>query len=82
LEGAEFTQIYGGEAVYCDGEVISRVRSGGYGYTVKKNILYAYLPIDLAKAGNRFELDLIEGRQFGEVTATVLYDPKGERLRA
>jgi len=82
LDGEEFTQIYGGEAVYCDGQVISRVRSGGYGYTVKKNILYAYLPIDLAKQGSRFELDLIEGRRFGEVTSTVLYDPKGERLRA
>ena len=82
LDGDEFTQIYGGEAVYCDGKVISRVRSGGYGYTVKKNILYAYLPVELAKKGNRFELDLIEGRRYGEVTATVLYDPKGERLRA
>jgi 4-methylaminobutanoate oxidase (formaldehyde-forming) len=82
LDGDEFTQIYGGEAVYCDGKVISRVRSGGYGYTVKKNILYAYLPLDLAKPGNRFELDLIEGRRHGEMTATVLYDPKGERLRA
>ena len=82
LDGEEFTQIYGGEAVYCDGKVISRVRSGGYGYTVKRNILYAYLPVELAKQGSRFELDLIEGRRTGEVTRTVLYDPKGERLRA
>ena len=82
LDQEEFTQIYGGEAVYCDGEVVSRVRSGGYGYTVKKNILYAYLPIELSKQGTRFELDLIEGRRYAEVTATVLYDPKGERLRA
>jgi 4-methylaminobutanoate oxidase (formaldehyde-forming) len=81
LDGSEFAQIYGGEAVYCDGKVISRVRSGGYGYTVKKNILYAYLPIDLAKPGNRFEMELIEGRRFAEVAATVLYDPKGEKLR-
>ena len=80
VDGDEFTQIYGGEAVYYDGKVISRVRSGGYGYTLKKNILYAYLPIELAKMGNRFELDLIEGRRFGEVTATVLFDPKGEKL--
>jgi 4-methylaminobutanoate oxidase (formaldehyde-forming) len=82
LESDEFTQIYGGEAVYCDGEVVSRVRSGGYGYTVRKNILNAYLPMELAKQGTRFELDLIEGRRYAEVTATVLYDPKGERLRA
>jgi 4-methylaminobutanoate oxidase (formaldehyde-forming) len=78
----EFTQIYGGEAVYHDGKVITRVRSGGYGYTLKKNILYAYLPIELAKAGSRFEMDLLEGRFTAEVTATVLFDPKGEHLRA
>jgi 4-methylaminobutanoate oxidase (formaldehyde-forming) len=77
----EFTQIYGGEAMYHEGKVLTRVRSGGYGFTVKKNILYAYLPIELAKQGNRFVIDLIEGRREAEVTAPVLYDPKGERLR-
>ena len=82
LDGNEFTQIYGGEAVYCDGKVIGRVRSGGFGYTLQKNVLYAYLPIDIAKAGERLEIDLIEGRRPAEVTATVLFDPKGERLRA
>jgi glycine cleavage system aminomethyltransferase T/glycine/D-amino acid oxidase-like deaminating enzyme len=78
----EFTQIYGGEAVYHEGKVLTRVRSGGYGFTIGRNILYAYLPIELAKQGNRFTLDLIEGRHEAEVTAPVLFDPKGERLRA
>ena len=82
LDGNEYTQIYGGEAIYHAGKIVSRVRSGGFGYTIKKNILYAYLPTDLAKPGERFELNLIEGRQQGEVTATVLFDPKGEHLRA
>jgi glycine cleavage system T protein len=81
LDGDEFTQIYGGEAVYHDGKVITRVRSGGFGYTLKKNILYAYLPVELAKAGTQVDLELIEGRRKGEVTATVLFDPKGERVR-
>ncbi len=81
LDGDDFTQIYGGEAVYQDGKVITRVRSGGFGYTLKKNILYAYLPIELAKAGSRFEVELIEGRRNAEVGATVLFDSKGERLR-
>jgi glycine cleavage system T protein len=82
LDGEDFTQIYGGEAVYHDGKVVTRVRSGGYGYTLKKNILYAYLPVEIAKAGTRVEMDLIEGRFQGEVTATVLLDPKGEHLRS
>jgi 4-methylaminobutanoate oxidase (formaldehyde-forming) len=82
LPGEQFTQIYGGEAVYHEGKVITRVRSGGYGYTLKKNILYAYLPLDLAKPGSHVDVELIEGMYTAEVTATVLYDPKGEKLKA
>jgi len=82
LDGDRFTQIYGGEAVYHEGVLITRVRSGGYGYTLKKNIFYAYMPVELAKAGTCVEVELIEGCQQGEVAPTVLFDPKGERLRA
>jgi glycine cleavage system T protein len=82
LDGNEFTQIYGGEAIYHDGKVIARVRSGGYGYSLQKNILYAYLPLELSKAGTRVIVELIEGKYVAEVTSTVLYDPKGEKLRA
>jgi glycine cleavage system aminomethyltransferase T len=82
VDGNEFTQIYGGEAIYHEGKVLTRVRSGGWGYTLKKNILYAYLPTELAKVGTRFEAELIEGRKIVEVTATVLFDAKGERLRS
>jgi len=82
VDGDDFSQIYGGEAVYCDGKVLTRVRSGGYGFTVKKNILYAYVPVELARPGTRFEVELIEGRRLAEVTAPVLFDPKGARLRA
>ncbi len=78
----DFTQIYGGEAVYHEGKVLTRVRSGGYGFTIKKNIMYAYLPTELAKQGNRFTAELIEGRREAEVTASVLFDSKGERARA
>ena len=80
-DGDHFPQIYGGEAVYHEGKVLTRVRSGGYGFTLKKNILYAYLPTELAKQGNRFFIDLIEGHREAEVTASVLFDPKGERAR-
>ncbi len=82
LDGEEFTQIYGGEAVYNDDKVITRVRSGGYGYTIKKNILYAYLPLELAKAGTHVKVELIEGWYIAEVATSVLYDPKGEKLKA
>src|SRR4030095_16344930 len=82
LDGGEFTQIYGGEAVYHEGKVLSRVRSGGYGYTLNKKILLAYLHLELSKPGSRVDVELIEGMRVAEVTSMVLYDPKGEKLRA
>ena len=82
LDGEDFMQIYGGEAVYHQSKVLTRVRSGGYGYTVKKNILLAYLPIELSKPGSRVDVELIEGMRVAEVTSPVSYDPKGEKLRA
>ncbi len=36
LDGSEFTQIYGGEVIYHNGNVIARVRSGGYGYSIQR----------------------------------------------
>lgn len=81
LDGEDFLPIYGGEAVYQNGRVVSRVRSGGYGYTVKRNIVYAYLPMELAKVGTRLEVDVFDAVHPAQVTPTVLFDPKGERLR-
>ena len=81
VEGEDYQPIYGGEALYCDGKVISRVRSGGYGFTVKRNIILAYLPTELAHKGTRLEVDVFDAVHPVEVTTSVLVDPKGEKLR-
>jgi glycine cleavage system T protein len=80
LDDNEFRQIYGGEAIYSDKQLVTRVRSGGYGYTLEKNIIYAYLPLELAKAGTQLSVDLLEGRFSAAVSPTVLFDPKGTKL--
>ena len=49
-EGDGYLAIYGGEAVLADGEVVGRLRSAAYGFTVRENIAYAYLPIALGRA--------------------------------
>ena len=81
LDGEEYLSLYGGEAVYSGGEVVSRVRSGGYGFTVKRNIVYAYLPLELAKIGTKLNIDVFDAVHPAVVSASVLVDPKGERLR-
>jgi 4-methylaminobutanoate oxidase (formaldehyde-forming) len=72
---------FGGEPVRVNGQVEGRVTSGGYGYTVRRSIAYAYLPA-ACKPGARVEVQVF-GRWVGAtVAAEPLYDPKGERIRA
>jgi glycine cleavage system aminomethyltransferase T len=73
--------LYGGEAVYAGGQVVGRLRSGGWGYTVAKHIGYAYLPLDLSGVGTRFEVEAFGQRCAAEVALDVLYDREGARLR-
>jgi glycine cleavage system aminomethyltransferase T/glycine/D-amino acid oxidase-like deaminating enzyme len=82
LDGEDYASIYGGEAIYHTGKVVSRVRSGGYGYTLNRNIVYAYLPPSLAQAETPLEIEVFDNRLSAKVAPTVLLDPSGERLRA
>jgi 4-methylaminobutanoate oxidase (formaldehyde-forming) len=82
LEGEDYLPIYGGEAVYLDNKVVSRVRSGGYGFTIERNIVYAYLPNKLAKPGTQVFVEVFDEVHPALVSANVLLDPKGENLRA
>lgn len=82
LPGETYVPLYGGEAIYYEGKVISRVRSAGYGFTLQRNILYAYLPLELIKVGTSVEVEVFDEHMLAEVTPPVLFDPKGERLRS
>ena len=61
-------------------EVVGRVTSGGYGYTVQRSIAYAYLP-DEVEVGSQVAVDIFGEWIPGEVAREPLYDPKGERIR-
>jgi glycine cleavage system T protein len=71
----------GNEPVRVDGEIVGRVTSGGYGFSVERSIAYAYLPPD-AVIGTRGEVDVF-GEWVGfEVVKEPLWDPAGDRLRS
>jgi 4-methylaminobutanoate oxidase (formaldehyde-forming) len=72
--------VLGAEPVRVDGEVVGRVTSGGYGYSVDASIAYAYVPID-AKPGTAVEIDLFGDWVPGDVVAEPLFDPQGTRVR-
>jgi 4-methylaminobutanoate oxidase (formaldehyde-forming) len=72
----------GNEPVRVGGEIVGRVTTGGYGYTVERSIAYAYLPPDRAEPGTAVEVEIFGRWIAGEVAAEPLFDPKGERIRA
>jgi glycine cleavage system T protein len=72
----------GNEPVRFEGEIVGRVTSGGYGYTVERSIAYAYLPVSHADPGTRVEVDIFGRWVSAEVTKEPLYDPQGARVRA
>jgi glycine cleavage system aminomethyltransferase T/glycine/D-amino acid oxidase-like deaminating enzyme len=72
----------GSEPVRVDGELVGRVTSGGYGYSVERSIAYAYLPAAHATAGRAAEVEIFGEWVAGEVAEEPLWDPSGERVRA
>ena len=72
----------GSEPVRVSGEVVGRVTSGGYGYTVERSIAYAYLPSAAAAPGTGVEVEIFGEWIAGNVAEEPLFDPKGERIRA
>jgi glycine cleavage system aminomethyltransferase T len=53
-----YLTVYGGEAVHHDGEVVGRVRSAAYGFTVNRNVALAKLPSELIE-GAKLEVDVM-----------------------
>lgn len=79
IGGSAWAPVYGGEAVRLGGDVVGRLRSVAFGYTLGRTIGTTYLPRDLPY-GAPIEVDVFADRLAGEVIADVPYDPLGLRM--
>lgn len=73
--------VLGNEPVRVGDEVVGRVTSGGYGYSVGRSIAYAYLPTGVAEVGTAVDVEVFGDRVPGIVAREPLFDPTGERIR-
>lgn len=71
----------GSEPVRVRGDLVGRVTSGGYGYTVERSIAYAYLPAE-HEVGTDVEVEIFGEQVRGEIAAEPLFDADGRRIRA
>ncbi|HTZ04499.1 MAG TPA: glycine cleavage T C-terminal barrel domain-containing protein, partial [Gaiellaceae bacterium] len=81
LVGDGYVTVYGGEAVHAGREVVGRVRSAGYGFTVERTIALAKLPAGLAE-GTEVAVDVFGDLVPAVVAADCLYDAANERVRS
>jgi 4-methylaminobutanoate oxidase (formaldehyde-forming) len=72
----------GNEPVRVGDEVVGRVTTGGYGYTIGRSIAYAYLPAEQAQPGTQVAVEIFGSWIEGAVAEEPLYDPRSERIRS
>ena len=71
----------GNEPVAVDGQVVGRVTSGGFGYTVGASIAYAYVPTVHSTPDTPVAVDVFGSWISATVKAEPLYDAASERVK-
>ena len=71
----------GNEPVRVGDEVLGRVTTGGYGYSVGQSIAYAYLPPEHAEPATEVAVEIFGRWIEGTVAEEPLYDRRSERVR-
>ena len=71
----------GNEPVRVADEIVGRVTTGGYGYTIGSSIAYAYLPPKQSQPGTELAVEIFGSWIEGVVAEEPLFDPRSERIR-
>ncbi|HEX4572640.1 MAG TPA: FAD-dependent oxidoreductase [Dongiaceae bacterium] len=78
--------LLGRETIFREGRQVGWLTSGGWGYTLEKNIGFGYVrraegvPTDWLKSG-RYELEVASERVAAEIHLAPLYDPEMTRIK-
>jgi dimethylglycine dehydrogenase len=77
----ETAPAHAGDPVFYQGKQVGTVTSGGYGHRVEKNLAYAYVDAELAKASQLLTVRIIGIDQAAKVINRCLYDPQNLKPR-
>ena len=79
---ADVAPAHGGDPVFHEGAQVGVVTSGGYGHRINKNLAYAYLKADVAKAVDDFTIQIIGTHYQAKKVERCLYDPQNLKPRS
>jgi len=69
------------EAIFHGGVCVGYVTSGGFAHHIGQSVALGYIPAELARDGEAFEIELLGDMKPARLAAAALYDPSGGRMR-
>ena len=79
---APHADVIGYEVVLKNGEPVGYCTSGSWGHYVGRSLAAGYVPAELARDGERFEIDILGEHCPAVICGRALHDPDGTRLRS
>ncbi|WIY24379.1 GcvT family protein [Parasedimentitalea psychrophila] len=73
--------VFGGEAVYFNGNVVAQTTSGNFAYTLGKPIVLAYLPTGIDLGSGVLEVQSFDQRSAATAVKGIPYDPQREKIQ-
>ncbi|HSS64157.1 MAG TPA: glycine cleavage T C-terminal barrel domain-containing protein, partial [Gammaproteobacteria bacterium] len=73
--------VWGDEPIFRDGEIVGYVTSGGYGHYVERSIALGFVPRELKREGERFEIEILGELRPAMLVTRPLLDPEAKRMR-
>ena len=71
--------VFGGEAVFSDGEVVAQTTSGNFGYSTGKSLVLGYLPVEQLDKGE-FMVEAFGEHSTASIIKGAIYDPSREKI--
>jgi dimethylglycine dehydrogenase len=78
---AEDVDCHADEAIFHDGTCVGFVTSGGFAHHSEKSVAMGYVPRELARAGEAFEVEILGNLYPAQLQDRPLYDPDGTKMR-
>lgn len=69
------------EPIWLDDQVVGFVTSGGYSHHCQKSVAIGFVPVDIANAGQKVEIEILGRRCAAELVGEPLFDPQAQRMR-
>ena len=71
----------GDEPIYCDGDPVGWVTSGGFAHHSNLSVAMGYVPAELAHQGVRFDIEIVGERRAARLVDGCLWDREGTAMR-